>query len=67
MKAEKEKLIISASQAGRLLGVKADTVRYRMETGAWKIGEVLPAKGKNGKKRYLVYLPLFKRKFGIEG
>jgi len=38
-----------------------------METGAWKIGEVLPAKGKNGKKRYLVYLPLFKRKFGIEG
>lgn len=36
-----EKKIISAREAGRILGIPAQKVRERMKSGAWDIGIVV--------------------------
>lgn len=63
-KTGQDKQIISAAEAGRLLGVSAQMVRERMKAGAWRIG--LVTKTKTGYK-YDVSLYLLRKQFGIGG
>lgn len=60
-KTGQEKQIISAAEAGKILGVSAQMVRERMKSGAWRIGTV--TKTKTG-YRYDISLYLLRRQFG---
>ena len=57
----KERPIISAAEAARIMGMAPETVRYRMETGEYKIGKIYPPRTKNGRKRYEVSVELLNR------
>lgn len=63
----KQKLIIHAAEAARILGVAPETVQYRMEKAQWPIGKVYKARGKGKKKTYDIYWPLFAAYFGLKG
>lgn len=49
---EKRREIISPTEAAKIIGCKADTVRDRMYFGEWDIGTVIKPTAKNGRKNY---------------
>lgn len=57
----KDKPVISAAEAAKRLGMAPETVRYRMETGQYKIGKVYPPRTKGGRKRFEVSVELLNR------
>lgn len=61
-KTGQEKQIISAREAGRLLGVPPQKVRERMRSGTWRIGIV--SKTEHG-YRYDISRALIRREFGV--